>query len=47
MRIKAKNEFGHILVTDMEVPKTEHRERLVDPRTLEFLILRNVKYVVK
>jgi hypothetical protein len=46
------DEFGRIHFTDMEIEKTpgkdfDSRHRLVDPRTINWLIVRNVKYIVK
>lgn len=37
---------GRLSFTDMEV-KDEHNRRLVDPRTLNYIIVRGVKYIAK
>lgn len=47
-----KDEFGRINFIDMELDKTPGKEydtrlRLVDPRTLNWFILKDVKYTVK
>jgi hypothetical protein len=47
-----KDEFGRIICTDMEIAKDprspiDSRVRLVDPRTIEYLIVRGVKWVAK
>lgn len=43
------DELGRIKFTDMEIPKTtaESRLRQVDPRTILFLIVNNIKYSLK
>jgi len=38
--------YGRVKVHDLEVAEGTN-ERLVDPRTIEWLILKNIKYVVK
>lgn len=48
----SQDEFGRIRFIDMEKKKDDTkdydtRQRLVDPRTINFLILRGIKYVVK
>lgn len=48
----AVDEFGRIHFTDMEIEKDtskayDARHRLVDPRTINFLIVKGVKYIVK
>ncbi len=48
----SQDEFGRINFTDMEITKTEGKDydtrlRLVDPRTLNWFILRDVKYIIK
>jgi len=48
----ATDEFGRIHFVDMEVTKDpakgyDNRMRLVDPRTLQYLIVNNVKYSLK
>lgn len=40
------NEFGRLGFTDMEVT-TGHNLRQVDPRELNFMVIKGVKYVVK
>jgi len=39
--------MGRSSVTDLEIPVGQHRNRLVDHRTINWLIINNVKYVVK
>lgn len=39
--------LGRSNVTDLEIPVGQHRSRLVDHRTINWLIINNVKYVVK
>lgn len=45
------NDFGRVSFIDMEVPKKEgafdNRERQVDPRTIKYIIVNNIKYVLK
>lgn len=48
----SQDEFGRVRFIDMEQPKDETkdydtRQRLVDPRTLNWMILRGIKYKVK
>lgn len=48
----SQDEFGRVKFIDMEITKDasksyDPRQRLVDPRTLNWLILRGVKYVKK
>lgn len=48
----SQDEFGRVRFIDMEAdkgtkPDYDGRNRLVDPRTLNWLILRGIKYVVK
>lgn len=40
-------EMGRSQVVDLEIPRGTYRIRLVDHRTINWLILKNVKYVVK
>lgn len=47
-----KDEFGRVTFIDMEIPNEkkgdyDSRSRLVDPRTLNSLIIRGIKYVAK
>lgn len=47
-----QDEFGRVHFTDMEIEKNasssyDVRHRLVDPRTLNYLIVNGIKYVVK
>ena len=39
--------LGRSKVEDLDIPKGQHRIRLVDHRTIRFLIVDGVKYVVK
>lgn len=39
--------MGRSSVTDLEIPLGQHRNRLVDHRTINWLIIGGVKYVVK
>lgn len=39
--------LGRTKVVDLEVPSGEYNSRLVDHRTLNWLIYKNVKYIVK
>ena len=46
------DEFGRIHFIDMEVAKDDtknydNRSRLVDPRTIQYIIVNNVKYILK
>lgn len=41
------NELGRLQFIDMQVPKGEHPMRQVDPRNLNWLIIKGVKYEVK
>ena len=46
------DEFGRIHVTDLEIAKDaaktyDVRQRLVDPRTIQWVIVRGVKYIAK
>lgn len=48
----SQDEFGRVRFIDMEIVKDptkeyDTRSRLVDPRTLNWLILKGVKYIVK
>ncbi len=43
----AQDEFGRVQAIDMNVKAGEHPLRLVDPRQLNYLILKGVKYIVK
>jgi hypothetical protein len=49
----AVDEFGRIHFTDMEIERDttkkdyDNRHRLVDPRTINFLIVKGVKYILK
>lgn len=48
----AQDEFGRVNFVDMEIQKDttktyDNRFRLVDPRTLQFVIVNNVKFSVK
>lgn len=45
--IKVENGFGRSIVIDLEVSKEEHNLRSIDHRTLQFVINRNIKYVIK
>jgi hypothetical protein len=38
---------GRILAEDLELDHTDHRERKVDLRTMEYVVLDGIKYVVK
>lgn len=40
------NKFGRTLVIDLNAPKGESAFRQIDHRTIEFIILRNVKYTL-
>ena len=39
--------LGRSMVEDLDLAVTEHRQRLVDHRTIKFLIIEGVKYIVK
>lgn len=39
--------LGRSKVEDLDLPKDKHRMRLVDHRTIKYLIVEGVKYVVK
>lgn len=39
--------LGRSSVEDLDIPRTSHRLRLVDHRTIQSLIVNNVKYTVK
>lgn len=48
----SKDEFGRIQFIDMDIDKIDGkdydlRQRLVDPRTLNWLVVKDVKYIVK
>ena len=48
----AVDEFGRIHFVDMEIERDitksyDNRMRLVDPRTIKYLIVNNVKYILK
>lgn len=48
----SQDEFGRIHVTDMDIAKDpaksyDVRQRLVDPRTINWLIVKGVKYIAK
>lgn len=45
--VKVETGFGRSQVVDLEVPQGQHNIRQVDHRTLNFLILKNIKYIVK
>lgn len=45
--LKLEPKMGRSTVIDLECPVERNRLRLVDHRTINWLILRNVKYVVK
>jgi hypothetical protein len=45
--IEVEQKMGRSLVIDLEVPSDQHRLRQVDHRTIDWLILKNVKYIVK
>lgn len=45
--VSTEPKMGRSTVVDLEIPQGKHRLRLVDHRTVEWLILRGVKYVVK
>jgi len=40
-------ELGRVNFTDMMLPKGEHNLRQLDPRTIQFIVLRGTKYTVK
>lgn len=40
------NEFGRLSFTDMEIT-TGHNQRQVDPRELNWMIIKGIKYIVK
>ena len=41
------NDLGRVMFIDMEIALTEHRERQVDPRNINWVVLKGVKYIVK
>lgn len=45
--IQSEPKMGRSQVVDLSVPHTEHSIRLVDHRSLQWMILRGVKYVVR
>jgi hypothetical protein len=45
--LKVEQRMGRSSVIDLDIPLNQHRIRLIDHRTLNWLILKNVKYVVK
>jgi hypothetical protein len=45
--LKVEPKMGRSSVIDLEIPPDQHRIRLIDHRTLNWLILKNVKYIVK
>lgn len=45
--LRTEPKMGRSLVVDLEVPIDEHRIRLVDHRTLQWIIFKNKKYIVK
>ena len=44
---KSEPKFGRSQVIDLEIPQKEHNIRQVDHRSLNWLINKNVKYIVK
>lgn len=42
-----QDNFGRVQTIDMNIPKGEHNVRLVDPREINYLIVRGTKYIVK
>lgn len=45
--IKVENGFGRSNVIDLEIPHDQHRIRQVDHRSLNWLIVNGIKYIVK
>lgn len=45
--LNVEPKMGRSVAIDLEVPFDRHRIRQIDHRTLNWLILKNVKYVVK
>ncbi len=45
--LELNNLRGRSLVIDMEIPPEQNRIRQVDHRTINWLILKNIKYIVK
>lgn len=45
--VSMEPKMGRCMMVDLAIPIEQHRLRLVDHRTLESLILRGIKYVVK
>jgi hypothetical protein len=45
--LQTEQKMGRSLVIDLQVPSDRNRIRLVDHRTINWLILQNVKYTVK
>ena len=45
--LQSEPKLGRSQVIDLEVPLGENRIRLIDHRTINWLILKNVKYIVK
>jgi hypothetical protein len=46
-RLIGPGEFGRSMVEDIDVPKEEYNVRLVDHRTIKWLIVKGIKYIVK
>lgn len=44
---RTEPKLGRSSVTDLEIPIGEHRQRLVDHRTIQWLIIDGTKYIVK
>lgn len=44
---RTEPKLGRSTVTDLEIPIDQHRQRLVDHRTIQWLIIGGVKYLVK
>ena len=45
--VNTEAKMGRSTVVDLEIPKGQHNLRQVDHRTLNWIILKNVKYTVK
>lgn len=41
------NDLGRVMFIDMEIPLGEHRERQVDPRNINWVIVKGTKYITK